>query len=178
MRHGRGVICVAIIIYRKSARLALKTRPTPPARRSALGPGATAHRYSSKKMECRNPCQAIAGPDFLEIGPKFLRSAARRSGNEQFQRVFLGIIIPTCPKKSAPRAPADFLKAISKAISLTVLHRTQLCRIRVHSTPAQHSGTRPIHQCSTENKKSKRSVKFRLICEDPRYRASFISASI
>ena len=69
----------------------------------------------SKRWSVRNRCQAIARLDFLEIGPKFLRAVARRSGNEQFQRRFL-----ICPKNSAPRAPADFLKAISKATSLTV----------------------------------------------------------
>ena len=69
----------------------------------------------SKRWSVRNRCQAIARLDFLEIDPKFLRAAARRSGNERFQRRFL-----ICPKKSAPRAPADFLKAISKATSLTV----------------------------------------------------------
>ena len=78
------------------------------------GSTVSTHHYS-KGWSVRNRCQAIARLDFLEIDPKFLRAAARRSGNERFQRRFL-----ICPKKSAPRAPADFLKAISKATSLTV----------------------------------------------------------
>ena len=62
--------------------------------------------------------------------------AARRSGKEQFQRVFL-----ICPKKSAARAPTDFLKRrflrqhllLYTICETTTTLRDGTCGLRAHS---------------------------------------------